>query len=249
MEGKTVVYDASVHHITVNGQQDENGNYLTQYYDIVTVSYSITPYGQSSIEGENGAKDVHVDAYGQVSYYTVNAFIDGGGNYNALTLSAQLIITPAYITNIALTGGGNYVYCGNKYSIRIDDGDSDYESNYTQYGDSVNATFLMTPADHALPDVFDGAISVGEYSFTVTINSPESPNYNKNYFSLTLNENLVITPADMFNPVAWDTEFYFEGENGSKEIVITYDSYLHYLSVMAAKTSGLVTENLPLICR
>ena len=78
MNDRTVTYSGEEYAISVSGN-------LSQYGDIVSVSYSITPQGSSS----NGAINA--------GSYTVSATLTNQ-NYNSLTLQASLVINKASLS-------------------------------------------------------------------------------------------------------------------------------------------------------
>ena len=149
-------YDGSVKDIAVS-------SLLTQFGEEVTVVYS---------GAEDGNKATNAGEY------QVVATILESLNYNALTLTADLVIGVAQI-DAGMTGM-SYVYDGSVKSIAVD-------TLVTVYGDDISVAYLLvgeTLDGTSVNDNTNGIKSAGSYTVTATLSA--GTNYEEKVVSATL---------------------------------------------------------------
>ncbi len=135
----------------------------------------------------NGATDVGV--------YSLVATIDGGTNYNGLTLNAELAISKATITGITFTDG-SFVYDGTERSLSVSG----------TLPDGTSVTYTIDGA------AGNGATDVGVYSLVATIDG------GTNYNGLTLNAELAISKATITGITFTDGSFVYDGTERSLSV-------------------------------
>lgn len=106
--------------------------------------------------------------------YNISASVDGGSNYNALTLSATLVIDIATIEGITLQSK-DVVYNGENQASLI-------SKNFTQFDEEVQVSYAIKKGGEAVDEV----IVVGSYDITANITAGD------NYDALTLNATVVV---------------------------------------------------------
>ena len=203
LSGASFGYDGQAHLIAVDGTLP-NG---------VTVAYS---GGQN---GQNGATDADV--------YPITATLSGK-NYNTLTLTANLTITPCTITGVTL-----------------EDGSFEYDGLAHQIAVTGNVPAGVTIAYSGGQDGKNGATDVGTYHITASLSG-------KNYTSLSLSATLKIKSTEEPLAVGFaGNKIYFQNPldqnrlyyvNGTTPTFISRDVAVG----MATKGSKLyiITENL-----
>ena len=159
-----------------------------------------------------------------VGVYYIRVFVEGGDNYVGCVKEATITITPANITGIYLMGTGAYVYDGLIHTVTV-------SGNATQWGDIVTVSYMMEPQDEAAPGVLNGAKSAGFYIIYATLNA-EGEGHNPNYFPYTVNGNLIINKADMWNNLDDEGRFYLNNAN------LVYDSQVKFLNVVTSSAAS-----------
>ena len=181
---------------------------------VIDYTYTVNELG-FSYEGNwlyfNGAKNAG-------TYYikaAIEVSVDLAVNYNTWEKEAILEINKANITNITLENK-TVTYNGALHTIEV-------SGNTTQHGIAVEVLYSINPID---TESDKGAISAGNYVVTAIVNS-DNANYNSNYYTLSLDADLIINKAVMYNIDGGAEDFYFNN------VTTEYNSYLQYLNVVA----------------
>ncbi|MBR2480305.1 MAG: hypothetical protein IKB56_03250, partial [Clostridia bacterium] len=154
MSDASVVYDAKEHTITVSTTNSQHGLPLNVTYNLA----GETTGGEQVNESTNGATNAGT--------YVVTATFAESENYNALELTADLVIDRAEVTGIEFENG-EYVYDKEAKSLSVN-------SLKTTLGDTVTANYRIvgeTLGGTQVDREGNSAVEAGEYSVTVTLNA------------------------------------------------------------------------------
>ncbi len=209
-------YDGSIKSLAVKGDK-------TQYGENVTVVYS------------NNSK---TDA----GEYTVTATVDGGKNYEVLTLTAVLTIDKAKLE--ITVNGDNIVYDGEEHTLVPTFASSEDYPKYTLSGDTLNVVLSATHNDgngdvFVISTTINSSTSItaknaGIYNFAFTVVPSETVNADNYVEVSTLVAVLVIEKAEMLakdlTKLEQDKNIFFNND--------TVDYCEEYIGIKISENAG-----------
>lgn len=182
-----------------SAQGVEVSSYVTRHGITVNVVYNGGEFKTAeTVNGLNAFKNVTGE-----NGKTITATIAESANYEALSLSATVKITPSPIESITLTSQ-TVTYDNTEHSLSVN-------TDMTRYGDKVSVTYTINGAEG------NSAKNADTYTVIATIAAD-----NENYITLTRTATLIINKADI-----GDDRIHMDEDSGT----IVYDAQYHGITI------------------